>query len=76
MKDPEQIEEFNKTSPKIENANFRHHNPETCVCEDCNCGRHLCKLHIVKPDMSKGSIYRKDFDKKRTISNEIPKREE
>jgi hypothetical protein len=58
---------FNNTKSKLLNANFSHHDPEACVCADCNCGRHLCKLHIVKPDLHINSIYRADFDDKRPI---------
>jgi hypothetical protein len=36
-----------------------------CVCAYCNCGRHLCKLHVVRPDMHINSIYRGDYDKKK-----------
>lgn len=46
---------FNKTSSKLKECNFKHHDPNVCVCEHCTCGRHLCKLHIVRPDMRKAS---------------------
>ena len=55
------------TSSKLYDANFGHHNPDSCVCDDCDCGRHLCKLHAIAPDMSKTSTYKKSFQKRSKI---------
>lgn len=49
--------------------NFSHHDPKLCVCDDCVCGRHLCKLHLVTPNMSKSSVYQQSYPKKCTIPN-------
>ncbi|MBS1889910.1 MAG: hypothetical protein JST59_01340 [Actinobacteria bacterium] len=38
-----------------------------CVCSSCNCGRHLCKLHVVKPDLHINTIYRGDFKDKQPL---------
>ena len=64
-------ESFPKTSREIQSQNFNHHDPNLCVCEDCLCGRHLCKMNQVKPDLSKNSIYQKDFYRKHPIDNNI-----
>ena len=65
-------ESFQPTSCKLTGESFRHHNPELCVCESCTCGRHLCQLHkIVKPDLTKTSIYGQDFFKKKPVENKI-----
>lgn len=59
------------TSRRLEAINFSHHNPNSCVCDDCTCGRHLCQLHCIKPDLTKKSTYNKDFFVKRPIKNNI-----
>ncbi len=51
--------------------NFKHHNKDLCVCSDCTCGRHLCKLHAVGPNLSKISIYGKDYVKKSATPNKV-----
>lgn len=50
---------------------FTHHNPERCVCDLCSCGRHLCKLHGVAPNMSKASTYQKNFYPMKSIPNKV-----
>ena len=62
---------FAKTTGKLFNANFSHHDPDCCVCESCTCGRHLCNFKNVKPDMSKASIYNQSYPKKAAIPNKI-----
>ncbi len=42
-----------------------------CVCDSCNCGRHLCKFNNIKPDLTKNTIYKKDFLKKSTYAPKI-----
>lgn len=44
-----------------------------CVCEECNCGRHLCKFKNVTPDLSKASIYQQHYDRKTPIPNHVYK---
>ena len=53
------------------NLNFKHHHPELCVCEQCLCGRHLCNLHAVSPNLTKATIYTKDYTKKSATPNKI-----
>lgn len=65
-------EEFNLASSKILKSSFSHHDPNLCVCESCQCGRHLCKLERnAKPDLSKISIYKQSYNRKTPIPNEI-----
>ena len=49
---------------KLTNANFQNHCTDECVCNECSCGRHLCKFNNIKPDLTKNTIYQKDFFKK------------
>ena len=67
---------FRRTQGKLYNANFNHHDPNLCVCEDCLCGRHLCKLHAIAPDMSKGTVYRQSFRKRGGVPNLVVKAED
>ena len=64
-------ESFYPTSVKLHGENFKHHHPSSCVCDDCLCGRHLCHLDVVKPDMTKTSTYQQDFFKKKPVQNKI-----
>lgn len=57
-------EKFAKTSSKLHDINFSHHHEDTCVCESCNCGRHLCKMNIIKPDLNKNTIYQRSYNNK------------
>ena len=57
------------TTKKILDCNFKHHDPNLCVCDQCTCGRHFCTLHTVKPDLPKASTYRKDFKPKSSTPN-------
>lgn len=60
---------FNQTASKLNKTNFDHHDPNLCLCEQCQCGRHLCKFHVIKPDMSKASVYQKSFYNQKAIPN-------
>ena len=60
---------FNKTASKLYDSNFSHHDDVNCVCHDCNCGRHLCKMHVIKPDLTKNTIYQRSFMPQRQIPN-------
>jgi inhibitor of KinA sporulation pathway (predicted exonuclease) len=60
---------FSKTQSKLFNANFNHHDPNTCVCAYCTCGRHLCKLHVIRPDMHSSTTYQGDYNNKIPIQN-------
>lgn len=69
-------ETFYKTACKLTSANFSHHDPSVCVCEFCTCGRHLCKLHVIKPDLKKNTIYQRDYPGKKAIPNIVPHAQE
>lgn len=70
--DPLEYEQdLKNTTGRLFNSNFNHHDPNICVCDSCNCGRHYCKLHNVKPDLSKSSIYKQSYCKKAPIPNKI-----
>lgn len=60
---------FNKTASLLSNTNFSHHHQDKCVCNDCHCGRHLCKLHVIKPDLTKNTIYQRSFYEQSAIPN-------
>jgi inhibitor of KinA sporulation pathway (predicted exonuclease) len=62
-------ENFRKTGSKLMNINFNHHDPEMCVCAYCTCGRHLCKMHIIKPDLHNFTTYRGDYNNKKPLQN-------
>ena len=62
-------DDFANTAQKLSKINFEHHDPDLCVCESCNCGRHLCKLQYVKPTLSKSSIYKNSYSKKKPVQN-------
>jgi hypothetical protein len=62
-------EDFRKTKSKLMNINFNHHDPEMCVCAYCTCGRHLCKMHIIKPDLHNFTTYRSEFSDKKPFGN-------
>lgn len=56
---------FSKTSSKLANLNFSHHQTaDVCLCNDCSCGRHQCKLKVVKPELTKTSVYQRSFYQK------------
>lgn len=46
-----------------------------CVCSECSCGRHLCKLNNIKPDLTKNTIYKQDFNRKSVLNPQIIKAE-
>jgi len=52
---------FAKTASKLTDSNFCHHDEGSCVCNDCLCGRHLCKFNVIKPDLTKNTIYQRSF---------------
>ena len=58
---------------KLLETNVRHHDPELCVCSDCDCGRHLCKVHAIKPDLTMRTSYNSNYHKKLNIPNLIVK---
>lgn len=63
--------DFEKTTSKLMGANFHHHDPHLCVCESCECGRHLCSFKNVKPDLTKTTIYGQSFGKKTPVCNKV-----
>ena len=60
---------FNRTANKLAQTNFSHHDPNMCVCDQCQCGRHLCKFHVIKPDLPKATVYQKSFYQQKPIPN-------
>jgi hypothetical protein len=62
---------FNQTMSKLTNVNFKNHCGEGCLCSECSCGRHLCKFNNIKPDLTKTTIYKKDFEKKAGLTGPI-----
>lgn len=42
------------------------------MCEQCNCGRHLCDFkNNLKPDLRKTTIYKQNYEKKTPILNRV-----
>jgi hypothetical protein len=62
---------FNRTANKLAKSNFSHHDPHQCVCEQCDCGRHLCKFHIIKPDLPKATVYQKSFYSQKPVPSPV-----
>ena len=65
-----QQEDFNRTAGKLADSNFSHHQ-HGCVCSDCHCGRHLCRLNVIKPDLSKNTVYQMSFTRQQQIPNVV-----
>ena len=55
---------FERTAAQLTQERFSHHESKECMCEECDCGRHLCHFKSVKPDFKKTTIYKQQFDKK------------
>ena len=62
-------DQFRQTASKLTSSNFCHHDENNCVCNDCSCGRHLCKLNVIKPDLSKNTVYQRSFYHQKAIPN-------
>ena len=62
---------LNEIANNLSQTNFKNHFSDSCVCQDCTCGRHLCKLNNIKADLTKNTIYKKDFTKKGMVSSEV-----
>ena len=39
------------------------------MCSDCHCGRHLCRLNVIKPDLTKHSIYQMSYVRQQQVPN-------
>ncbi len=63
--------EMNKTSSQLTQINFNNHCSSECLCNECNCGRHMCKFNNIKPDMSKTTVYQKDFERKSVTPSQV-----
>lgn len=63
--------ELNQTSSQLTQANFANHCSSDCLCHECNCGRHLCKFNNIKPDLTKTTVYKKDFERKSVTPNQV-----
>lgn len=62
-------EHFKQTASKLTQSNFEPHYSRGWLEDECNCGRHLSKLHVVKPDMNKNTIYRNTYQQFKRIPN-------
>ena len=60
---------FAKTASKLHDKNFSHHDNQNCLCKECKCGRHYCKFNVIKPDLTKNTIYRKSFYHQKPVPN-------
>ena len=60
---------FNKTTSRLLQSNFEHLKDKSNLEADCTCGRHLGKFNVVKPDMTKQSIYQKSFTHQMYVPN-------
>jgi hypothetical protein len=61
--------DFSKTATQLQATNFKHH--EECLCQECHCGRHQCKLNVIKPDLTKATTYQRSFYLQKTVSNVV-----
>lgn len=62
---------FAQTSEHLTNNNFMHHSEEGCLCKECNCGRHLCKLNVIRPGFTKKTVYKRSYFKQTPIQNVV-----
>ena len=61
---------FAKTSSKLNDLNFNHLN-EVHVAKNCLCGRCQFKLKVLKPDLTKNSVYQRSYYNKQFIPNDV-----
>lgn len=57
----------------IRELSFSHHKEESCMCGDCNCGRHLCKLTSKQTDIKRQTIYKSTFKPQKYTQSVIVK---
>lgn len=62
---------FAKTASKLQEASFIHHDNKNCLCSECKCGRHYCKLKVVKPNLTKKTVYQHSFYKQQAVPNDV-----
>lgn len=62
---------FNKTASRLLQSNFEHLDTKAQLEADCTCGRHLGKFNVVKPDMTKQSVYQKSFTSQMNVPNRV-----
>ena len=62
---------FNKTASKLQSTNFEHLEELHKLENDCNCARHLGKFNVIKPDLTKNTIYQKSFYEQKRIPNVV-----
>lgn len=66
-----ELDNYAQTASKLSECNFCHHQADKCVCEHCTCGRHLCRLKVVKPEFTMNSVYQRSFYQKPFIENHV-----
>lgn len=69
---PTEIENPSLLKEQILERSLSHHNPELCLCSDCNCGRHLCQIKSnLKPILTKTTVYKQSYHRKHSFENKI-----
>lgn len=66
---------FDQLDSTLQQLNFSHHK-NSCLCKDCFCGRHLCKLNVIKPDLRKATVYQTLFNMKKSQQLVVVKQED
>jgi hypothetical protein len=67
---------FNQLDSTLQQLNFSHHHETSCLCNDCSCGRHLCRLNVIKPDLRKATVYQTLFNMKKSQQMVVVKQED
>jgi hypothetical protein len=51
--------------------NQRVNQEKNCMCGECNCGRHFCKLETVKAELNnnRSTSYGREFTKKEAVKS-------
>jgi hypothetical protein len=57
----------------LHEISFKHHCRDNCLCSECSCGRHLCKLEAIRPDLKKSSVYQNLFKYKKPLESVVVK---
>lgn len=65
----EKSDRFYQTASKLYKSNFDHIEHMQMINDNCECGRHLYKFNMVKPDLTKTTLYRKSFTQQMHIPN-------
>ena len=57
-------ENFQVTARRLSHDRFNNHEANNCMCGECTCGRHLCQLKPIKPEFTKTTVYKQQFERK------------